>query len=197
MLKGIKKIKENKVLKVIGNFLYAILCIIVILMLAVVIFQRVTDNKIAIGGYRMFTVITESMLPKYEVGDVLISKECNLDEINIGDDVVYLGKKSNLKDKIITHQVVSKEVHDGEYTFVTKGLANEQNDPEIKGDQVYGKIVYKVLILSFIGKLIQNIYVFYFLIFVPIAIIIYRQLRNIFGNHDDEEDDDKDENVKK
>lgn len=194
MLKGIK---ENKVLKVIGNFLYAILCIIVILMLAVVIFQRVTDNKIAIGGYRMFTVITESMLPKYEVGDVLISKECNLDEINIGDDVVYLGKKSNLKDKIITHQVVSKEVQDGEYTFVTKGLANEQNDPEIKGDQVYGKIVYKVLILSFIGKLIQNIYVFYFLIFVPIAIIIYRQLRNIFGNHDDEEDDDKVENVKK
>lgn len=197
MLKKIKKIKENKVLKFIGNFLYAILCIIVILMLAVVIFQRVTDNKIAIGGYRMFTVITESMLPKYEVGDVLISKEYNLDEINVGDDVVYYGKKSNLKNKIITHQVVSKEFKDGEYIFETKGLANEENDPEIKGEQIYGKIVYKVVILSFIGKLIQNIYIFYFLIFIPIAIIIYKQLRNIFGNDEEEEDDKQDDNTKK
>ena len=40
MLKKIKKIKENKALKIIGNILYSILFLIVVLMLIIVIIQR-------------------------------------------------------------------------------------------------------------------------------------------------------------
>lgn len=197
MKETIKKIKENKTLKVIGNILYILLFVIVVLMLIVVILQRATDNSISLGGYRLFTVATGSMEPKYQVGDILISKQVNPDEIQVGDDVVYKGDTGSFKDKVVTHQVVSIREENGEKKLTTKGIANTEEDPEIDVDQVYGKVIYKVKTLSFIGQMIKNIYVFYFIIFVPIAIIIFRQIRSILRKDDDEEEDDDEEKENK
>lgn len=196
MKETIKKIKENKTLKVIGNILYILLFVIVVLMLIVVILQRATDNSISLGGYRLFTVATGSMEPKYQVGDILISKQVNPDEIQVGDDVVYKGDTGSFKDKVVTHQVVSIREENGEKKLTTKGIANTEEDPEIDVDQVYGKVIHKVKTLSFIGQMIKNIYVFYFVIFVPIAIIIFRQIRSILRKDDEEEDDDEEKENK-
>ena len=182
--------KEHKGLKIIGNILYAILFIIAILMLGVVILQRVSDNSVSLGGYRIFIVATGSMEPKYLVSDVLISKEINPAEINVGDDVVYKGKEGTFKDKVVTHQVIEKWQDGGTYKFITKGIANIEQDPEITANQIYGKILGKVKTLSYIGKVIQNIYVFYFFIFIPIALIIYRQIKNIVYDLTHKDDDE-------
>lgn len=189
MKEKLKKLKQNKALKIIGEILYIVLFIIVILMLIVVILQRVTDNSVTIGGYRMFTVATGSMVPQYEVGDILISKEIEPSDIKDGDDIVYRGKEGSFKDKVVTHRVISIEQENGEYKIITKGIANQEQDPEITDEQVYGKVVYKVQTLSFISKLISNIYIFYFLIFVPIALIIFRQIKQIASRDEEEEDD--------
>ena len=189
MKEKLKKLKQNKALKIIGEILYILLFIIVILMLIVVILQRVTDNSVTIGGYRMFTVATGSMVPQYEVGDILISKEIEPSQIKVGDDIVYRGKEGSFKDKVVTHRVISIEQENGEYKIITKGIANQEQDPEITDEQVYGKVVYKVQTLSFISKLISNIYIFYFLIFVPIALIIFRQIKQIASRDEEEEDD--------
>lgn len=194
MKEKLKKIKDNKALKIIGNILYIIFFIIVMLMLIVVIMQRATDNSITFGGFRMFTVATGSMVPEYEVGDVLISKEIEPDEIKVDDDIVYKGKEGSFKDRVVTHRVISIEKEeDGNYKIITKGIANPEQDPEIDQTQVYGKIVYKIKTLSFIGKLISNIYIFYFFIFIPIAIIIFKQIKNIASNDEDEDDEEKKE----
>lgn len=192
MLKKIKKIKENKALKIIGNILYSILFLIVVLMLIIVIIQRTSNNSISIGGYRIFAVATGSMVPKYEVGDVLISKEIEASEIKVGDTVVYKGEVGGFKDKFVTHQIQSiNKQEDGTYKFTTKGISNIEADPEISETQVYGKIIYKVKTLSLISKLISNVYVFYFFVFVPIAIIIYKQIRNLIREDKEEDEDNK------
>ncbi len=182
--------KEHKGLKIIGNILYAILFIIALLMLGVVVLQRITDNSVSLGGYRIFIVATGSMEPKYLVSDVLISKEVDPAEINVGDDVVYKGKEGTFKDRVVTHQVIEKWQDDGTYKFITKGIANIEQDPEITANQIYGKILGKVKTLSYIGKVIQNIYIFYFFIFIPIAIIIYRQIKNIVYDLTHKDDDE-------
>ena len=182
--------KEHKGLKIIGNIIYAILFIIAILMLGVVVLQRVSDNSVSLGGYRIFIVATGSMEPKYLVSDVLISKEVDPAEINVGDDVVYKGKEGTFKDRVVTHQVIEKWQDDGTYKFITKGIANIEQDAEITANQIYGKILGKVKTLSYIGKVIQNIYIFYFFIFIPIAIIIYRQIKNIVYDLTHKDDDE-------
>lgn len=192
MKKFLKSIKENKGLQVLGKILYTLMFIMVILLLIVVIIQRTTNNAISLGGFRIFVVATGSMVPDYEVGDILISKEIDPKEIKVGDDIVYKGEKGSFKDKVVTHRVISiEQQEDGNYKIITKGIANTEQDPEITQNQVYGKIVYKAQFLSFISKLISNIYVFYFLIFVPIVVIVFRQIKNIITN--DEKDEEKEE----
>ena len=121
MLEGIKKVKENKILKTIWNIIYTLLFLIVVLMLIVVVMQRVTDNSITIGGIRMFSVATGSMKPVYEVGDVLISKEIEPEEIKVGDDIVYRGKKSSFSGKIISNYKVP-------YSFRVEEIDNSKFD---------------------------------------------------------------------
>ena len=160
----LKKIKENKVLRAIYNILYTILLILVIAILIVVTLQRVSNNNITIAGIRMFNIVTESMVPKYVVGDILISKSINPEDIKIGDDIVYVGKEGSFNGKIVTHQVIDIENENGVYKFHTKGIANEIEDPVVDQEQVYGKVIYKIYSLSFISKIINNLYAFYFVI---------------------------------
>ena len=187
----LNKIKNNKALKIIGNIIYYILLALVILILAVVILQRVSKNNASIGGIRIFNIVTESMFPEYQIGDVLISKKIEPSKIKVGDDLVYLGTEQGFAGRVVTHRVVDIEESDGKYRFHTKGLANEVEDPVVQENQIYGIVIYKTYILSFITKIINNIYGFYFLIFIPLTILIIVKFVKI---RNEKEKDDSNEN---
>lgn len=187
MKEKIQKIKNNKVLKIIGNIIYTILFIFVLLILIIAILQRTTNNEVTLGGYRIFVVATGSMIPKYEVGDVLVSKEIAPEDIKVGDDIVYTGKEGSFKDKVVTHQVIFIEKENEDYRIITKGIANTGEDPEITQNEVMGKVIYKLGLLSVFQRAVSNNYVFYFVVFVPIALITFRQIRNAVLSEEDED----------
>ena len=191
----LNKIKNNKALKIIGNIIYYILLALVILILAVVILQRVSKNNASIGGIRIFNIVTESMFPEYQIGDVLISKKIEPSKIKVGDDLVYLGTEQGFAGRVVTHRVVDIEESDGKYRFHTKGLANEVEDPVVQENQIYGIVIYKTYILSFITKIINNIYGFYFLIFIPLTTLIIVKFVKI--RNEKEKDDFKENEIDK
>lgn len=183
MLEKIKKIRENKVLKTIYNIFYGILFVVTVIILLAVVLQRVSNNTLSLGGFKMFNILTESMVPKYQVGDVLLAKTIHPNEIKLQDDIVYRGEKGDFSGKIITHQVIKIEEENGEYKFHTKGIANAEKDPApISASQIQGKIIYKIQTLSFVTKIINNLYAFYFVVFMPIVILIFLEIRRIALN---------------
>lgn len=175
----LKKLRDNKALKLIGNILYTVLVLLVVLILIIVVLQRTSNNNLSIGGFRIFNIVTGSMIPKYEVGDVLLSKTITPSKIKKGDDIIYMGKEGTFAGKIVTHQVIDIEEENGIYKFHTKGLANDEEDPIVSQEQVIGKVIYKVQTLSYISKIINNLYSLYFIIFIPIGIIIFVEIRRI------------------
>lgn len=177
----LKKITENPVLKLINNIIYVILFLIVASVLFVVILQRASNNAIALGGVRVFNIISESMVPKYNIGDVLVVKSIEPQNIKVGDDIAYIGQESTFNQKIVTHQVIKIDYENGEYIFHTKGIANILEDPLVHQNQVFGKVVYKIWILSFISKILSNVYVVFFGIFVPIVILIFWTILKLKG----------------
>ena len=192
MKKLVSKLRNNKPLKIIYNLLKGIVTIILLLALAVIIIQRVTNNELALGGYRIYTVVTPSMTPEYKIGDILISKEVDPNEIEIGDDVVYLGKEGDFEEKIVTHRVIriSKDKETNKLKFVTKGINNIIEDPEINEDQLYGTIAHKTIFLSFISRIMTSM-VGSFVVFAIITLFVSIQIViNIFFNEDDEDDDE-------
>lgn len=177
----LKKITENPVLKLINNIVYLILFLIVASVLFVVILQRASNNAIALGGVRVFNIISESMIPKYNIGDVLVVKSIEPQNIKVGDDIAYIGQESTFNQKIVTHQVIKIDYENGEYIFHTKGIANILEDPLVHQNQVFGKVVYKIWILSLISKILSNVYVVFFGIFVPIVILIFWTILKLKG----------------
>lgn len=176
-----KKITENPALKLINNIIYVILFLIVASILFVVILQRASNNTVALGGVRIFNIISESMVPKYNIGDVLVVKSVEPQNIKVGDDIAYIGQESTFNQKIVTHQVIKIDYENGEYIFHTKGIANTLEDPLVRQNQVFGKVVYKIWILSFISKMLSNVYVVFFGIFVPMVVLIFWTILKLKG----------------
>lgn len=177
-----KKLKDNKTIRLILLIVKAITTLVICGVVSIIFVQRISNNKLTLGGYSIFTIISESMLPKYEIGDMLISKKVNPGNIKIGDDVVYIGTTGDFKDKIVTHRVINITGNGDNLVFTTKGLANDVEDPDIKQEQIYGVIAYKTKILSLISRVVNNTYGFYFMIFIPFAIMIALEIIDVIND---------------
>lgn len=178
-MKFIEKLKDNKFLKGASLVLKGITSIVIIFVICIIFIQRVSNNKVTLGGISMYTVVSESMKPKYEIYDMIIAKKVDSSTIKVGDDVVYKGEKSTLKDKIVTHQVIKKEYQNGKYIFQTKGINNDIADPEIEDRQILAVVVSKSNILSMISHIVNNSCGFYFIIFVPFVVLLFFEILDI------------------
>lgn len=165
--------KNKKLLKTIKTILNVIVITFVLLFVLVVCLQRFSGNKISFFNYRIFTVVTGSMEPKYNIGDVLIAKETKSEDVKVGDAISYLGSSGTFKDKVVTHEVVDIEKDsDGRYIFHTKGIANIVEDPIVYEEQLYGVIKYKATVLSFIYKIVNTQIGMFLFVVIPILYII-------------------------
>lgn len=189
-----------KVIKAIWSIIKFLISVIIIGIIAIILVQRFSNNNISVAGYRIFTVVTESMVPKYLVGDVLLVKQTDAKKIKIEDDVAYMGKVGSYADKVITHQVIKIEnADDGKLNFHTKGIANPEEDPLINESQIYGVVIAKLNIMSKLNGIINNMYGMYFLIIIPLGIIIYSEFKAFRDekndiDEEDIEDEEKNEN---
>lgn len=167
------KNKRKSIFKKILSFFETILTILVILICLVIIIQRVSNNEKSLFGYRLFKIETGSMIPKYQINDVLLVKEVDVNKIKIGDDLVYIGTEGQTEGKVVTHQVVGIENNENKLEFYTKGLANATVDPVVFEEQILGIVQTKVYTLTFITNALLNIYTLYFLIILPIILHLF------------------------
>jgi len=167
------KEKGKKITKVLLTIFRVIVGIVLAAFILVVCLQRFSDNKISFFNYRMFTVVSESMTPKYNIGDVLISKEVEPSKVKENDVISYLGTHGGFSDKVITHRVVGVlQDENGKYLYRTKGDANIVEDPIVSEDQLYGVVVYRSMILSLVYRIVGTKIGFYLFIIIPILFII-------------------------
>ncbi len=167
---------NNKFFKIITAVFKVAVVLLVVFIVSVILIQRIFDNNVTIGGYRIFTIITGSMEPEYKVLDVIVSKERSPENIEVGDDVVYLGEEGGFENKVVTHRVIKIDDSGDELIFHTQGIANHQEDPPITSDQVYGVVLFKSHTLSFISKVVSHPIGFMFLVMVPLAILIVSEV---------------------
>ena len=130
-----------KILKIIKNVATVFLTVIILIFAASICLQRFSNNNFSFLDYRMFSVVTGSMAPKYNIGDVLICKKTNPADLKVGDDITYLGKYGSYSDRVVTHRIIKTEKNDnGKYQFYTKGIASLVEDPVVEEDQVLSLI---------------------------------------------------------
>ncbi len=183
-----EKLLENKIFKICSSIIEWIVIIVLIFLIILVGVQKFS-NRGNFFGYRIYTIISGSMIPTYNVGDTVLIKEMTADNIEIGDAVTYLGEGGDLNGKIITHQVVDIEFDDhGKYLFHTKGIANNIEDPIVSQDQVLGKVIHKFFFLTMLGKLTTSMPLLFIFVVIPLAIIIAIEIIKLVYKSDEEID---------
>ena len=187
----------KKIIKIVLKILYQILIIFCILLIGVVVLQRVSNSNRTILGYRIFRVITGSMEPEYDIGTVVICKETGVNEIKVGQDIVYFGKYGEYNGKIIMHEVIEidKDEKGNNINFHAKGLHSASvEDPQIKPDQIYGVVKFKSGILTVLYNWATSIYSSFIIVTVLVLNVFItfkftgkKRVQQLQENYEDEE----------
>lgn len=168
-----KNSNKSKGIKIVWKLIEKLLMLLIIFISIIILTQRLTNNEKGFLGLRIFRVQTGSMVPKYQIGDVILVKEKDINKINVGEDVTYWGTTGTMKGKLVTHQVINIEEIDGQKVFHTKGIANNTEDPLVYGNQINGVVQGKLYVMTLITIALANKYIFYFCGILPLTLFIF------------------------
>ena len=168
-----KKSNVSKCIKIVWKLIEKFLMLLIIFISIIILTQRLTNNEKSFLGLRIFRVQTGSMVPKYQIGDVILVKEKDINKINVGEDVTYWGTTGTMKGKLVTHQVINIEEIDGQKVFHTQGIANNTEDPIVYGNQINGVVQGKLYVMTLITIALSNKYIFYFCGILPLTLFIF------------------------
>jgi len=121
----------SKALKTIKIIIACILCLALSMNLYLIIAQLADRNDLPkIFGFSQIIVISGSMQPVIEAGDLIIIKE----QAAYNEDDIVTYRKNQV---LITHRVVETNMSE----VVTKGDANNTNDDPVALSDIEGKVV--------------------------------------------------------
>lgn len=144
-----------KVLKIIGQF---ILCLILIFFILLNIFSM--NNK-SLFGFRIYRVISGSMQPALQIGDVIIVKKSN--NYSERDIITYSNGLTT-----ITHRIIA--INNDE--VITKGDANEVDDKPINKEQIVGKFFFRISNFSLFSMILSKNVIYLIMIFLLVLIFL-------------------------
>ena len=124
-------------------------------------------EMISIFGYTYSVVPTDSMEPEIMVGDSVIAKKVDFEDLEIGNDIIYHYVTDKL-DIFIVHRIIREE--DG--GFITQGINNNnEDDVLVTEDNYVAKVVWSGKAAN-IGELVLHNRNLIFLILTIVLLLI-------------------------
>lgn len=154
-----------KVLKTIGQF---ILCLILIFFILLNIFSM--NNK-SLFGFRIYRVISGSMQPALQIGDVIIVKKSN--NYSERDIITYSNGLTT-----ITHRIIA--INNDK--VITKGDSNEVDDKPINKEQIVGKFFFRISNFSLFSIILSKNVIYLIMIFLLVLIFLLVIVDRIIKN---------------
>ncbi|MBH0164250.1 signal peptidase I [Fictibacillus sp. 7GRE50] len=132
----------KKALSILGSVLFGLLITLVGFSVYLTISAKANPNEIpSVLGFKPLTVLSNSMYPELEAGDMIFARELDPTEVKRGNVITF---KEN-DGRIVTHRVVKVISEKGETTFQTKGDNNNVVDQElVSSSQLLGMMGFNV-----------------------------------------------------
>ena len=133
------------------RFIIAVLLFAMALSAFAVVFRAKQENKAPMFfGYSFSIVVTGSMEPDIKVGDFLVVRKAEIENVQVGDDILFVALSGSVRGQHIVHRVVETGTDEDGVYCRTQGT----NNPIADADRVYaGNFVGKAVAHStFFGK---------------------------------------------
>ncbi|MBR1554357.1 MAG: signal peptidase I [Oscillospiraceae bacterium] len=168
----------KKVLKTIANVLsWAILAFV--LLITILVFSSGRNNGVAnLFGYIPLTVESDSMLPTFAQGDLIICKEIDdLNSLKENDVITFWTIIDGQKVKN-THRIIEINEFESTRSFVTRGDNNSLNDdmPAYAGDLIGKWTEVKISGMGKVMNFLRTKTGFFICILIPMAIFFLFEL---------------------
>ena len=123
-----KSFNKQKVLTIVGAVLCAILIPILVVNVTLIVKSFVNEEEVpSFGGYLPLFVLTDSMYPEIESGDLIICQTIDAAEIKVGDVISFFDPEGN-GTSVVTHKVIEVLNENGALSFRTQGTNNNTAD---------------------------------------------------------------------
>jgi signal peptidase I len=164
---------RNKIFKISLNTLKVLfIAFAVYMMFFTIITVKNLNNDTEKGffGYKMFTVLSDSMKPEFQAGDIVIIKMIDPKDLKEGDVITFYSKGG----PVVTHQIEGKTVMDDDKdAFITKGINVDQADADpVPQDRVIGKYTFAIPKAGYLFNFLRTTTGYFLLIFTPLMLII-------------------------
>lgn len=145
---------ENKPRKSWVNILLTTITVLIALLCLYMAIQVLSQGYVDLGGYSLFRVVTGSMEPTLPVGSLLVARQVDMQNIQVGDIICFRAQEAAIFGKMVTHRVVEVFAGvDGSLLFETKGDANPVLDGYLVTEANYvGKVIWHTGAGSMISK---------------------------------------------
>lgn len=153
-----------------SNIIISILILLVALSVYTMVQSRNNPGQVpSILGYKPMSVLTGSMRPELEPGDMIFARETNPEQIRADDVITYRVSQ----DILVTHRVVDVVQDDGKLYFRTKGDANNVEDNAlVTQEQLVGRLAFNIPKGGYIANFIRSPLGFALLILLPIILLL-------------------------
>ena len=145
-----------KVLKTLGQVVLFVILIFFILL------NILSMNNKSLFGFRIYRVISGSMQPALQIGDVIIIKKAN--NYAEKDIITYDNGLTT-----ITHRIKSS---DGD-EIITEGDANDAPDKPITKDRILGKYFFRISTFSVFSIMLTGKTIYLIMVLVLFAILLF------------------------
>lgn len=126
-----KTTTAHKIFTVLGSVLCVILIPILIVNVTLIVKSYTNEDEVpSFGSFLPMIVLTDSMYPEIEKGDLIICKTADAADIKVEDVISFFDPAGN-GTSVVTHRVVEIINENGQLSFRTKGDFNNTEDKEL------------------------------------------------------------------
>ncbi|MGB9955314.1 signal peptidase I [Haloferax prahovense] len=136
------------------------------------------------GAEASYTVLSGSMSPTFDAGDVVVVRDVPPADISEGDIITYREAGSAITDERtdrVTHRVVAVDRSGDSPVFRTKGDANEDVDSDpVAADRVVGSVWFHVPYLGLASQFAQSRLGLVLFVILPGALLVVTELYSLY-----------------
>lgn len=128
-------------------------------------------------GYQPLSVLSGSMKPTLEPGDMIFVHKVLPNDVQVGDVITFRVDH----DILITHRVVDViKKNSGEILYKTKGDANQTADKSyISGNRLLGKMIWSIPKGGYISKWVRSRWGLFILILMPATVFMVAEVKRL------------------
>ena len=120
--------KLHKSLTIVGIVMCVILVPILIVNCTLILKSFVNKETVPdFGGMMPLIVLTDSMYPDIQSGDIIICRTTEAEDVKEGDVISFFDPAGN-GTTVVTHKVIERTEENGKITFRTQGINNNSPD---------------------------------------------------------------------